>query len=65
MSALADRFDAAAVRRPLIEERRLELDRLLARVDAFEDLPGWWQAALLAAEQDPGPGRATGCCDHR
>jgi hypothetical protein len=61
MSVLADRF-TPAVRDPLSPQRRAELERLLADVEAFEELPGWWQAALLAAEQDPGAGRATGCC---
>ena len=63
MSALADRF-TAAVRDPLPQGRRAELERLLAQVEAFEDLPGWWQAALLAAEQER-PRDHGHCCGHR
>ncbi len=39
-------------------------ERLLAEVEAFEDLPGWWQAALLAAEQERPTGHGH-CCGHR
>ncbi len=63
MSALADRF-TPAVRGPLSQERRAELERVLAEAEAFEELPGWWQAALLAAEQD-GPPTPGHCCGHR
>jgi hypothetical protein len=65
MSTLADRFETAAVRAPLASPQRQELDRLLAEVEAFDDLPGWWQAALLAAEQDrPAAGGHGHCCGH-
>ncbi len=64
MSALAARF-TPAVRDPLSPARRAELDRLLTGAEAFEDLPGWWQAALLAAERDePQPGGHGHCCGH-
>ena len=63
MPALADRF-TPAVRGPLSQERQAELERLLAQVEAFEDLPGWWQAALLAAEQDRPAASGGHCCGH-
>jgi hypothetical protein len=62
MSALADRF-TPAVLEPLSSARRAELERLLAGTEAFEDLPGWWQAALLAAEHER-PTADGHCCGH-
>ncbi len=50
---LADRFAAAGAREPLNalgEPDRAELTALLLRVHDFDELPGRWQAALLAAE---------------
>jgi hypothetical protein len=62
MSALADRF-TPEVLDPLPQARQAEIRRVLAEVDAFEDLPGWWQAALLAAEQERPPDHGH-CCGH-
>lgn len=64
---LRDRFAAAAAYEPLCdlsETDSHELDEVLAGVDALEDLPGRWQAALLCAEaaragQAPPP---SSCC---
>ena len=50
---LADRFAAASANAPLNDlgdPDHAELAALLLRVGEFEDLPGRWQAALLAAE---------------
>jgi hypothetical protein len=61
--SLAARFAAAAGGEPLSAlspDQRAELDGVLAAVGAFEDLPGKWQAALLAAESGAAP--AGGCC---
>jgi hypothetical protein len=47
------RFEAAVAHEPLSAlpaSARAELDEILALMTAFEDLPGWWQAALLRAE---------------
>jgi hypothetical protein len=35
------------------EGQRREFHEALLEADTFEDLPGKWQAAMLAAEQDP------------
>jgi hypothetical protein len=59
---LAARFAAAGVRGPLSARQCEELDAVLERARAFEDLPGKWQAALLAAEAGrPSPGGGS-CC---
>ena len=50
---LRGRFEAAAGGEPLSDLAagpRKELESVLARAEAFEDLPGKWQAALLQAE---------------
>jgi hypothetical protein len=50
---LRGRFDAAAAYEPLsglTASDAAELDALLTRVPAFDELPGRWQAALLRAE---------------
>ena len=60
--SLRERFAAAAGGEPLRAlsgEQRAELEAALAAVTAFEELPGQWQAALLAAETGAAPG---GCC---
>jgi hypothetical protein len=65
---LAARFRAAAAEEPLsalAPAAARELAGVLAAVAAFEDLPGKWQAALLAAERArTGSGGAPGmpCC---
>ena len=62
---LADRFAAAGAREPLnalAEPDRAELAALLLRVEDFDELPGRWQAALLAAETGtPSAGCGCGC----
>jgi len=62
---LVDRFAAAGAREPLNalgEPDRAELTALLLRVHDFDDLPGRWQAALLAAETGGGQsGCGCGC----
>ena len=59
---LRARFEAADVRTPLSEHQRAELDAVLSTARAFEDLPGKWQAALLAAEAGASPAAPGGCC---
>ncbi|MFL5825891.1 MAG: hypothetical protein ACJ76V_05155 [Thermoleophilaceae bacterium] len=52
--AFRERVEAAMTRPPLSEmsaEQRAELDELLADAEEIEDLPGKWQAALVAAEE--------------
>jgi hypothetical protein len=64
---LADRFAAAGAREPLnalAEPDRAELAALLLRVEDFDELPGRWQAALLAAETGASPGGGCGCGCH-
>jgi hypothetical protein len=66
-TALAQRFEDAAAREPLAAlapSCRRELTGVLARTEAFEDLPGKWQAALLQSEQAPGavPAHGGSCC---
>jgi hypothetical protein len=59
---LRERFAAAMASEPLSDLApgdRAELDALLARCAALEELPGRWQAALLAAESGAA---AAGCC---
>jgi hypothetical protein len=34
------------------EQQRREFHEALLEADSFEDLPGKWQAAILAAEQN-------------
>jgi hypothetical protein len=58
---LRERFDHADVQAPLSQHQRAELDAVLANSQAFEDLPGKWQAALLAAETAGAPSTRT-CC---
>ena len=64
---LADRFAAAGTREPLNalgEPDRAELTALLLRVEDFDELPGRWQAALLAAETGASSGGGCGCGCH-
>ena len=61
--SLRERFAAAAGGEPLSAlspDQLAELDAVLAAVGAFEELPGKWQAALLAAETGAAP--SGGCC---
>jgi hypothetical protein len=61
---LAARFHAASAREPLDAlppAAAAELAALLTQVEDFEDLPGKWQAALLAAEGGPGASGVQGC----
>jgi hypothetical protein len=54
---LAERFAVASGSQPLNDlaaRDRAELDRLLSRVEEFDELPGRWQAALLSAETQRG-----------
>ena len=63
--AVADRFSAASANLPLAglsAEARRELEAVLARTAAFEDLPGKWQAALLESEAGGSAGAASSCC---
>jgi hypothetical protein len=51
---LTHRVDLVLRYPPLAEmsaEQRLEFEEALLDADAFEDLPGKWQAAILKAEQ--------------
>ena len=64
---LVDRFAAAGAREPLNalgEPDRAELAALLLRVEDFDELPGRWQAALLAAETGASSGGGCGCGCH-
>jgi hypothetical protein len=64
MSTLGDRVRAAAAVPPLSElaaADRAELEREVARAGELEDLPGRWQAAILAAESGA-PERSGHCC---
>jgi hypothetical protein len=61
--SLQDRFAAAMGSEPLSDlgpGDRAELDALLATCGSPEELPGRWQAALLAAEGGGAP--AGSCC---
>jgi hypothetical protein len=58
---LQERFEAADVRAPLSCHQQEELAAVLEQAGAFEDLPGKWQAALLAAESGAAA-PAGGCC---
>ena len=69
MSELAERIAAVDALAPLGElsaADRAELDALAERAHALEDLPGQWQAAVLAAEQRAAgraaPSHGGGCC---
>ncbi|HEX8375154.1 MAG TPA: hypothetical protein VF606_08250 [Geminicoccaceae bacterium] len=65
MTALAERVQAAAALPPLSElapADREELQREIARATALEDLPGRWQAAILAAESGEQPATGKSCC---
>lgn len=68
MSELAERIAAVDAQAPLGElsaADRAELDALAAQAHALEDLPGKWQAAVLAAEGRAAGGAAPshgGCC---
>ena len=58
MSTLVQRIEAAAGAPPLSElspEDRAELERELRQANDLEDLPGRWQAAVLAAESGGTP----------
>jgi hypothetical protein len=60
---LRARFAAAAANEPLnalSAVDRTELELLLTRAAELQDLPGRWQAALLAAEGAAAPAGA--CC---
>jgi hypothetical protein len=62
-TALRERVAAAAAAAPLSELSagdRAELDSEVALATELEDLPGRWQAAVLAAES--GAPAAHGCC---
>jgi hypothetical protein len=64
-AALAERVARAAAASPLADcspAQRAELDELLAEASCLEDLPGKWQAAIVAAEQGAAP-RGGCCCD--
>ena len=53
--ALSRRISKAVAYAPLSEksaEQRREFQEALLEADAFEDLPGKWQAAVLTAEQN-------------
>ncbi len=71
MAMLAERFRAARVHPPLdgvsaAAER--ELEHALSQASGLEDLPGKWQAALLAAEAvaaGGAPAPAHSCCGSR
>ena len=67
-TALADRFAAASGRLPLASlhpTTARELDAVLSTATAFDELPGKWQAALLAAEGAEAPAPPSGrCCGH-
>jgi broad specificity phosphatase PhoE len=52
---LSRRVDSVVADPPLSEmgdQQRREFHEALLEADTFEDLPGKWQAAILAAEQD-------------
>ncbi|MEA2423000.1 MAG: hypothetical protein QOF55_2099 [Thermoleophilaceae bacterium] len=58
-------MEAVAAVAPLCElsaAQREELARELAQAHSLEDLPGKWQAAVLAAELGPGAGSHS--CGH-
>lgn len=64
-ATLADRVRAASAAPPLSDLSAGDRDELayeIAQVDALEDLPGRWQAAILAAESGESPG--SHCCHH-
>jgi hypothetical protein len=53
--ALSRRVSKSGAYAPLSEmsaEQRREFHEALLEADAFEDLPGKWQAAILTAEQN-------------
>ena len=61
---LAERIDLAAAAPPLSElsgAQRAELEREVGLASVFEDLPGWWQAAVLEAEGAAAAGHGH-CC---
>jgi hypothetical protein len=67
MSELEDRVAAAATAAPLNDlspAQRAELDALLVRASALEDLPGMWQAAVLEAELRAAGGEPAGGGEH-
>jgi hypothetical protein len=54
-AALRERVGRVVGSSPLCElsaAQRRELHEALLEADSFEDLPGKWQAAILAAEQN-------------
>ena len=71
MSALAERIAAVTGVAPIGElsrADRTELEELVGRAEALEDLPGRWQAAVLEAElraagDEPAAGHGH-CCHH-
>jgi hypothetical protein len=36
----------------MTDSQRRQFHEALLGADSFEDLPGWWQAAIMKAEQD-------------
>jgi hypothetical protein len=61
---LVERFAAAGGAEPLndlADRDRRELEQLLGLVSEFDELPGRWQAALLAAEGQRSSGQRP-CC---
>ena len=66
--SVAERFSAASANPPLSQltgAAQAELGGVLLRATCFEDLPGKWQAALLAAEAPASPQlapAARACC---
>jgi hypothetical protein len=68
MTALGERVAAVAGLAPLAElsaDQLAELDELVAGAADLEDLPGKWQAAVLAAElraAAESPARGGHCC---
>ncbi len=71
MAMLEDRFRAAREHPPLAgvsAAAERELAHVLAMASGLEDLPGKWQAALLAAEAaaaGTAPEPARSCCGSR
>ena len=54
-AGLSRRFEQVVGYRPLADmdaRERREFHEALLEADSFEDLPGKWQAAILAAEQN-------------
>ena len=70
VTTLAARVRAVAMEPPLSDLSAGDRDELayeVAQVEALEDLPGRWQAAILAAESGTGGAHAAPgghCCHH-